>query len=272
MGDRVLKKISEYIRAHKLERKWQMTLTSLGAVVVFCTTYALILPALTLEKDKLATASDADEKATAGDADYDPEADIELINDLEVEEEELATDSDWYAPDIDLFNDLASDSNASGRWAQNLLTMAESQVGYTEGSDGYSYYGEYFGKPYEKWNTLFLNFCLDYVQIPKKVIPQEDTAAALASALKKSDQALYMTADDYTPKPGDLVFLDTDEDGRIDRVGVVSTCEDGTLVVIEGDAAYDSYETATASDAEEAEPEDEAAAGTETATASNAES
>ncbi len=266
MGDRVLKKISEYIRAHKLERKWQITLTSLGAVVVFCTTYALILPALTLEKNKTATASDAEEDATASDADFDPEADIELINDL-YDEEELASGSDWYMPDIDLFNDLAAGSSTSGRWAQNLLTMAESQVGYAEGSDGYSYYGEYFGKPYEKWNTLFLNFCLDYAQVPQDMIPQEDTAAALARSLRKSDQALYMEADDYTPKPGDLVFLDMDEDGRIDRVGVVSMCEDGTLTVIEGDAAYDSYETATASDAEADEDE-----VTEIATAGNAES
>lgn len=38
-----------YKAAHSRKRKWRQVLTCLAAVVVFCTTYALILPAITLE-------------------------------------------------------------------------------------------------------------------------------------------------------------------------------------------------------------------------------
>ena len=39
-----------YTRAHRRKRRWYRVTTCLAAVVVFCTTYALILPAITLEK------------------------------------------------------------------------------------------------------------------------------------------------------------------------------------------------------------------------------
>ncbi len=39
-----------YASAHKRKRRWYQVTTCLAAVVVFCTTYALILPAITLEK------------------------------------------------------------------------------------------------------------------------------------------------------------------------------------------------------------------------------
>ena len=39
-----------YTSAHRRKRRWYQVTTCLAAVVVFCTTYALILPAITLEK------------------------------------------------------------------------------------------------------------------------------------------------------------------------------------------------------------------------------
>lgn len=42
--------IGEYASAHRRKKKWMKIVTCLAAVVVFCTTYALILPAITLER------------------------------------------------------------------------------------------------------------------------------------------------------------------------------------------------------------------------------
>ena len=50
MKNEELKKASGYIKTHQLQKRWQKVVTCLAAVVVFCTTYALILPAITLEK------------------------------------------------------------------------------------------------------------------------------------------------------------------------------------------------------------------------------
>lgn len=45
------KKIAEILFLSKLEKRWQKVAKALAVVVVFCTTYMLILPAITLEKD-----------------------------------------------------------------------------------------------------------------------------------------------------------------------------------------------------------------------------
>ena len=41
----------KYTQAHRRKKRWYRAVTCLAAVVVFCTTYALILPAITLEKE-----------------------------------------------------------------------------------------------------------------------------------------------------------------------------------------------------------------------------
>lgn len=46
------REIGEYVSVHKRKKVWLIAVTCLAAVVVFCTTYALILPAITLEADQ----------------------------------------------------------------------------------------------------------------------------------------------------------------------------------------------------------------------------
>ena len=50
MDKLLLRDAERYTSAHKRKRRWYQVTTCLAAVVVFCTTYALILPAITLEK------------------------------------------------------------------------------------------------------------------------------------------------------------------------------------------------------------------------------
>lgn len=42
--------VEKYTRAHRRRQRWRKIVTFLAAIVVFCTTYALILPAITMEK------------------------------------------------------------------------------------------------------------------------------------------------------------------------------------------------------------------------------
>ena len=46
-------KMNEYETAHKKRHSWKKLVMTLAAIVVFCTTYALILPAITMEKSIL---------------------------------------------------------------------------------------------------------------------------------------------------------------------------------------------------------------------------
>lgn len=49
MNHEALEKANVYTKAHQKKRRWQKVVTALAAIVVFCTTYALILPAITME-------------------------------------------------------------------------------------------------------------------------------------------------------------------------------------------------------------------------------
>ena len=40
----------KYTRSYRIKRRWHQVVTCLAAVVVFCITYALILPAITMER------------------------------------------------------------------------------------------------------------------------------------------------------------------------------------------------------------------------------
>lgn len=79
--NRLSQKIKAYAAVHRQKKKWLMAVTCLAAVVVFCTTYMLALPALTLEADQTLACTyevhqhndncfDEDGNVTCGYADY----------------------------------------------------------------------------------------------------------------------------------------------------------------------------------------------------------
>ena len=51
MKQDALQQTSKYAKAHQRKRRWYKAVSCLAAVVAFCTTYALILPAITMEQD-----------------------------------------------------------------------------------------------------------------------------------------------------------------------------------------------------------------------------
>ena len=85
----------------------------------------------------------------------------------------------------------------SGDWSADLLTVAQSQLGYEQSEknfeldadDGvtvrhYTRYGEWYGNPYGEWDVMFLSYCLNYAGIPQSAIPQRAGVLALRSDLR----------------------------------------------------------------------------------------
>lgn len=117
----------------------------------------------------------------------------------------------------------------SGSWPEDLLAVAQSQLGYCESSrnyrvneDGtrsaYSRYGAWYGQPYEAWSALFAAFCLQYAGVPAEALPTAADCAAWVQLLRESGQ--YTEATQAAVQRGDLVFLDGDADGAADHVGI----------------------------------------------------
>lgn len=147
-----------------------------------------------------------------------------------------------------------ADVTLTGVWSDDLLAVAQSQLGYTEsvrnvvqedGSlRGYTRYGAKYDMPYGDWDAMFVMFCLEYAEITDQYMPYEMDSAAWIEIL--TEKGLYVEAGDYTPAAGDLVFVDTDQDEEADHVGILSEMdEDGKLQIISGDTANNdvAYET-----------------------------
>lgn len=123
----------------------------------------------------------------------------------------------------------------SGNWAEDIVSVAESQIGYEESTanfkladdgetrKGYTRYGDWYGNKYGDWSAMFASFCLNYAGISSKTVPVNSGSTAWITELKQKD--LYKTADNYNPTTGDLVFLDTDSDGKADHVGIITGTE-----------------------------------------------
>lgn len=117
----------------------------------------------------------------------------------------------------------------SGDAYQNVVAIAESQLGYMESSrnyevwednsiHGYTRYGAWYGVPYGDWCGMFASFCLRYAGINH--IPVNYGVRSWIEDLSKL--GLYRTAAEAQPKPGCLVFFDWDTDGLSDHVGIVA--------------------------------------------------
>lgn len=128
---------------------------------------------------------------------------------------------------------------------ENLIAIAMSQKNYEESEqnfvldadgnkNGYTRYGEWYGNPYGKWNTMFVSFCLHYSNINNVSDLKASGAEAMRLAWKSKDA--YSAAKGYTPQRGDLVFSDNDGDGAADSVGIILSAENSSLTVMSGDS------------------------------------
>lgn len=147
---------------------------------------------------------------------------------------------------------------------QKLLETAAAEVGYAEGSDGYTKYGAWTGNPTSEWCAEFLCWCVHMTDqlygydMLDNVYPYysgQNTGRDWFVArgrfvyrrgyepgwgwqwLKDGDG--MMQANDYIPRPGDLVFFSYSESGDTAHVAMIEYCAqtaDGSVVlhVIEG--------------------------------------
>lgn len=131
--------------------------------------------------------------------------------------------------------------------ARNILSVALSQIGYSEstanfkvsedGEDvsGYTRFGEWFGDPYADWNALFVSFCADIAGVD--AIPKDSNLQSWIAYQSMNEDGLFCNTS-YIPGSGDIVFFDIDADGIADRTAIVNSIllSDDTLCVIEGDS------------------------------------
>lgn len=126
--------------------------------------------------------------------------------------------------------------------AENVIMVAQSQLDYTESSlnfqvddagirRGITRYGQWYGNPYGDWSAMFVSFCLDYAGVLD--VPLNSGPESMRTQWEEAE--LYETVSEASPIPGDLVFLDKDENGSADSVAIITKLEENVLFTIEGD-------------------------------------
>lgn len=257
--------VAQYVKQSHRRDAWRKFVRVMACIVVFCTTYALILPAITMEQthncglevhshgedcyktvevqELVCTQTDAAHAHTDGC--YGSVQQEQCICALEEHmhsdqclsnpNADLETEAEWYT--------TLDHVMLTGSWAEDLANIAATQIGYRESEDnyqilasqgvrGYTRYGAWYGIPYGKWDAMFARFCMYYAGIPEEALPFDantgDWLALLASA------AQIRTLEDGEPLPGDLVFF-ADETQTVTGAAIVTAAENGMLTVVEGD-------------------------------------
>jgi hypothetical protein len=130
-------------------------------------------------------------------------------------------------------------------WADDLIRLARSQLGCGESErnyiladdgetkNGITRYGQWYGNPYGDWSGMFVLFCLDYAGIPQEAVPRSPGVYNMMRLAQDAD--IFRQPDGDLANSGSILFLDTDENGKADRLAVVAACENGRLTAIGGD-------------------------------------
>lgn len=157
--------------------------------------------------------------------------------------------------EIDAEYDAKTPARTDADWAEDMVLVAQSQLGYTESKadvdedgNGYTMYADqyYKDKPmvYADWDCTFVAYCLYHAGVPQDIIPQYASISALRGELARMNSEYYTDdpQDFASILPGDIVMYKNAE-GR-ETIGVVSDVavddESGlttALTVISGDVA-----------------------------------
>lgn len=135
----------------------------------------------------------------------------------------------------------------SGQWPKDVAAVARTQLGYAESEDnfiiddngvthGWTRYGAWYGASYGEWCAMYASFCLHYAGVPESAFPQEASCSRWISALR--GRGLYASAAEATPGVGDLIFLDWEQDGAVDHVGIITAVSGSSVTTIEGNVNH----------------------------------
>ena len=245
---------------HEKRRRWRRAVSVLACAVVFCTTYALILPAITLSaepkcglEEHTHTEDCYETRLVCGQAEgpetdpgqaEDPETDpagsqeaaepAHVHTDACYEQvltcekpEHTHTDACWSDPAAAEDPKDWEPQDLTGDWNRDTLAIALAQEGYRPSEDYFTVddTGEHIGYTrYGDWSgDPFGEWNLSFAAFCLHFAGAAEEAFPAETSAEAWRTALD-ALDLYQPLegaiPGDLVFLDSDGDGAADRVGI----------------------------------------------------
>ena len=213
--------------------RWRQVVNVLACIAVFITTYALILPAITMEQTIYCEQEEHEHTEEC----YRTEEVLICETPMHVHSDECYIDRTVDKETKDVWEASVAGVQLTGDLHEDLVHVAETQLGYAESTvnytvengenRGYTRYGEWYGEPYAEWSGMFASFCMHYA---KTELPEAKDSTELKNAF--AAMGLYVSAGNYEPVKGDVVFLDTDHDGALDHTGIIKNTEDELQIIV----------------------------------------
>lgn len=119
----------------------------------------------------------------------------------------------------------------TGDQRKDILAIALTQLGYTEGPNNHTKYGAWGGFPNQPWCANFVSWCARQAEISENILKK------CAVASPKRFGIAYYDGASYTPQPGDLFFTK-----KLSHVGFVYYTEGEYFYTVEGNVNIDENE------------------------------
>ncbi|MBQ0064171.1 MAG: CHAP domain-containing protein, partial [Firmicutes bacterium] len=224
--------------------KWKTLVRILSFVVVFCTSYALILPAITLASEPFCGLEEHEHNSECYEETLVCEnEEEEHVHDATCYQEKLVCGLEEHKHSDICFSDRTADVvqdfntkvDITKDIRKNIVNVAVNEIGYeasTKNYDivdgqklGYTKYGAWYNEDtkYEaKWDTLFTSYVLDQALV--NVRSEKDTGKLQKHFV---DLGQYENAS-YKPEAGDVLFFTEDDL----KSGIVKEVSDSQMVII----------------------------------------
>ena len=143
---------------------------------------------------------------------------------------------------ISVWASFENTHNNSGNQASDIVGVAQTQVGYSEGYNSYTKYGDWYGLPNSDWCAMFVSWCANQAGVDNSVFPSFALCSAGCDWFIKQGRFHYSGS--YAPQAGDLIFYASY--GNIYHVGHASpdysTADNTTPAAADSDVEEDSDE------------------------------
>lgn len=113
-----------------------------------------------------------------------------------------------------------------------VVDLARSFIGYQEGPNNDTIFGDWYGLPNQPWCAMFVSYCTVNSGIPEDIVPRFASCTAGFRVFTKMGVA---TREHIEPKEGDIIFFVWNRgESTPDHVGLVEYVENGVVHTIEG--------------------------------------
>lgn len=113
---------------------------------------------------------------------------------------------------------------------QEIIKIAQKEIGYKEEGNNQTKYGAWYGMQ-DEWCAIFVSWCANQVGALGNIIPK---MAYVPYSIKWFKDKGQFKDKNYIPQSGDIIFIDYENNNLPDHMGIVENVSGDTIYTIEG--------------------------------------